>query len=175
MAPAPVRTTRPRWRLWGAAAAAVAGVGVVLSAYLVTRVDAITWGSVVASVVQPVDDIRRASLGATTWSPNAERWAGAEQNAASGASSAAFREILRLPRGPAAKPMESVQVLYSNGSATISVTVEPYRPGEHQPRTESSDRLNTLTVQRQGSWLTLSGDVPMGTLQQMALALPLQP
>lgn len=172
---APPRSARPRWRVWGAAAAAVAGVGVVLSAYLVTRVDAVTWGSVVASVVQPVEDIRRASLGANTWSPGGERWSDAQPGQGAGASSTAFREILRLPRGPAAKPMESVQVLYSNGSATISVTVEPFRPGEHQPRTESSERLNTLTVQRQGTWLTLSGDVPMGTLQQMALALPLQP
>ena len=55
------------------------------------------------------------------------------------------------------------------------VIVEPFRPGEHQPRTESSERLNTLTVQRQGSWLTLSGDVPMGTLQHMAQALQTQP
>jgi negative regulator of sigma E activity len=72
-------------------------------------------------------------------------------------------------------PMESMQVLYSNGSATISVTVEPFRPGEHQPRAESSERLNTLSVQRQSTWLTLSGDVPLGTLQQMASAVPLQP
>lgn len=169
------RATRPRWRLWGAAAAAVAGVGVVLSTYLVTRVDANSWGSVVASVVQPAEDIRRASLGAAAWSPSDGRWTDAPPSQGSGASPGAFREILRLPRGPASKPMESVQVLYSNGSATISVTVESFRPGEHQPRTETSERLNTLTVQRQGTWLTLSGDVPLGTLQQMALALPLQP
>jgi negative regulator of sigma E activity len=71
--------------------------------------------------------------------------------------------------------MESVQVLYSNGSATISVTVEPFKPGEHLPRTESSERLNTLSMQRQGSWLTLSGDVPIGTLQLMGQSLSAQP
>ena len=172
-APRPARAVRPRWRLWGAAAAAVAGVGVVFSAYLVTRVDVGSWGSVVASVVQPVEDIRRASLGTATLSAGGERWGEAPSGAS--ASSAGFREILRLPRGPAGRPTESVQVLYSNGAATISVIVEPFRPGEHQPRTESSERLNTLTLQRQGSWLTLSGDVPMGTLQHMAQALQTQP
>ena len=53
--------------------------------------------------------------------------------------------------------------------------MEPYRPGEHQPKVESSERLNTLSVQRQDLWLTLSGDVPLGTLQQMALAFPARP
>lgn len=173
------RAARPRWRIWGTAAAAVAGVAVVLSAYLVTRVDSITWGSVVAVVTQPVDDIWRASWGSPNPSGASAQWPGESNShgAASGAASATagFREILRLPRGPAGKPMESVQVLYSNGSATISVTVEPFKPGEHLPRTESSERLNTLSMQRQGSWLTLSGDVPIGTLQLMGQSLSAQP
>jgi hypothetical protein len=168
------RAIRPRWRIWGAAAAAVAGVAVVLSAYLVTRVDTISWGSVVAVVTQPVDDIWRASWGSPSAPGASAQWP-AEPNGSSAGSSAGFREILRLPRGPAGKPLESVQVLYSNGSATISVTVEPFKPGEHLPRTESSERLNTLSMQRQGSWLTLSGDVPIGTLQQLGQSLPAQP
>jgi len=168
------RAPRLRWRLWAGAAAAVAGGAVVLSAYLVTRVEEGSWGSVVASVAQPIDDIRRASVGAATWSNGSAAWVQPGPNPLS-SSASAFREILRLPRGPAGRPLESVQVLYSNGSATISVVVEPFKPGEHVPRTESSERLNTLTVQRQGNWLTLSGDVPLGTLQQMALSLPTSP
>jgi sigma-E factor negative regulatory protein RseA len=179
-AASPTRTPRPRWRLWGAAAAALAGVAVVLSAYLITRVEPVTWGSVVASMVEPIDNIRRASEGAATRSAASGLWPGtsAGQPAggeASSASASSFREILRLPRGPAGQPQQSVQLLYSNGFATISVVVEPYRAGEHVPRTESSERLNTLSVQRQGNWLTLTGDVPLGTLQQMALSLPPQP
>ncbi len=176
----PARTPRLRWRLWGGTAAALAGVAVVLSAYLITRVEPVTWGSVVASVVEPIDDIRRASVGAVTWAGAAALWPGASSGQpaggqASSALASSFREILRLPRGPTGQPQQSVQVLYSNGSATISVVVEPYKADEHVPRTESSERLNTLTVQRQGNWLTLTGDVPLGTLQQMALSLPPQP
>jgi len=55
------------------------------------------------------------------------------------------------------------------------VLVEPFKAGEHVPHTESSERLNTLTVQRQGNWLTLSGNVPLGTLQQIASTLPPHP
>lgn len=183
-AASPARTPRPRWRLWGGAAAALAGVAVVLSAYLVTRVEPVTWGSVVASVVEPIEDIRRASVGGASWSAGSGLWpAAAPEQAARGEALSAsalvpvssFREILRLPRGSAGQAQQSVQVLYSNGSATISVVVEPFKAGEHVPRTESSERLNTLTVQRQGNWLTLTGDVPLGTLQQMALSLPMQP
>ncbi|MFM8344093.1 MAG: MucB/RseB C-terminal domain-containing protein [Betaproteobacteria bacterium] len=177
------RAPRPRWRLWAGAAAAVGGVAVVLSSYLLTRVDPVTWGSVVASVMEPAEDIRRASVGAASWSGGAGTsglsgpWSGAAAPSAGEGGSAAmgFREILRLPRGPAGKPMESVQLLYSNGSATISVVVEPFQAGVHVPHSESSERLNTLAVQRQGKWLTLSGDVPLGTLQQMALSWPAQP
>jgi len=169
------RGTRAPWRLWGAAAAAVAGTAVVLTAYLVTRADPVTWGTVVAAVTRPLDDIRRASLGPSSAAdPSMPRSEG-KNDAAPLSFPYGFREILRLPRGPAGKPQESIQVLYSNGSATISLTVEPFRPGEHLPRRESSDRLNTLTLQRQDNWLTLAGDVPMGTLQQVALSLPTQP
>ncbi|MFM8696088.1 MAG: sigma-E factor negative regulatory protein, partial [Betaproteobacteria bacterium] len=38
------RAPRPRWRLWAGAAAAAGGVAVVLSSYLLTRVDPVTWG-----------------------------------------------------------------------------------------------------------------------------------
>jgi hypothetical protein len=177
------RAPRPRWRLWAGAAAAVGGVAVVLSSYLLTRVDPVTWGSVVASVVEPADDLRRASVAGASWSGGpgtaglSGPWSGAAAPLAGEGASASpgFREILRLPRGPAGKPMESVQLLYSNGSATISVVVEPFQAGVHVPHTDSTDRLNTLSVQRQGKWLTLSGDVPLGTLQQMASSWPTQP
>ena len=173
---APSRPLRLRRRLWAGTAAALAGVLVVGGAYLATRVESGSIGSVVSAVSQPLEDLRRASLGAATFgAPPAERPAGAEAGWASGSYPAGFREILRLPRGPAHQPLQSVQVLYSNGSATISVVSEPFRPGEHVPHSEVSERLNTLTVQRDGAWLTLSGDVPMGTLQQMALALRTQP
>lgn len=170
---APATRSAPiRRRLWAGSAAVVAGFAVVAAAFFTTRAD---FGD--ASVItlvsggQPLEDIRRASI--------APPGAGAANESTgmgfAGSAQAPFREILRLPRGPAQRPMESVQVLYSNGSATISVIVEPYRQGEHVPRTEASERLNTLTVHRQDVWLTLSGDVPMGTLHQMALALPARP
>lgn len=164
------RVAPMRRRLWAGTAAAVAGFAVVATAFITTRAD-FGDGPVIslAGVAQPQEDIRRAAVmpqGAT---------AAADTPMNQSASQAPFREILRLPRGPAHSPLESVQVLYSNGSATISVLVEPFRQGEHVPRTESSERLNTLTVQRQDVWLTLSGDVPLGTLQQMALALPSRP
>jgi sigma-E factor negative regulatory protein RseA len=166
------RSTPIRRRLWASTAAVVAGFAMVAAAFFTTRAD---FGD--ASVItlvsggQPADDIRRASI-APPGTSSATDLAGM---GLAGSAQAPFREILRLPRGPAQRPMESVQVLYSNGSATISVTVEPYRHGEHVPRTEASERLNTLTVHRQDVWLTLSGDVPMGTLHQMALALPDRP
>jgi len=172
------RAPRARWRLWAGAAAALGGVAVVLSAYVVTRVDPVTWGAVVAKVIEPIGDVRRASTGAASWSgaPGAQAGAAGGSTAEAVAMPAAgFREILRLPRGLAGKPPESVQVLYSNGSATISVLVEPFKAGEHVPHTESSERLNTLTVQRQGDWLTLSGNVPLSTLQQIASTLPPHP
>lgn len=162
---------RQRRRLWAATAAVVAGFGVVMTAYVSTRVEVVEFPSgIVVSMAEPVDDVRRASVvGAAPRAAHAE-WPWALSAPVSG-----FREILRLPRGSSQQPGEGTQVLYSNGSATISVVVEPYRPGQHVPRTETSERLNTLTVQRQDVWLTLSGDVPMGTLQQMALALQPQP
>ncbi|MFM2186187.1 MAG: hypothetical protein RIR43_759 [Pseudomonadota bacterium] len=157
-----------RRRLWAAAAAGVAGFAVVAGAFFTTRAE---WGDLPVIAWAPSggpssEDFRRASVG----SPGPDG-----SPALTGSTQAPFREILRLPRGPAQRPLESLQVLYSNGSATISVLMEPYRPGEHQPKVESSERLNTLSVQRQDLWLTLSGDVPLGTLQQMALAFPARP
>lgn len=177
VAPIPaVRPVRVRRRLWAGTAAALAGVLVVGGAYLTTRVESGPIESVVSVVSQPWEDLRRASVGATTFgTAPSDRPTGAEPGWAAGMPLLGFREILRLPRGPAHQPLQSVQVLYSNGSATISVITEPFRAGEHVARTETSERLNTLTVQRDGAWLTLSGDVPMGTLQQMALALRAQP
>jgi len=85
-----------------------------------------------------------------------------------------FKEVLRLPRGPADRPNEALQVLFSDGQATISVHIEPYRAGTH-PVPQPSERLNTLTLQRDGAWLTLMGDVPAATLVQFAAALQIQP
>jgi sigma-E factor negative regulatory protein RseA len=166
------RSTPIRRRLWASSAAVVAGFAMVAAAFFTTRAD---FGDApvitLVSGGQPADDIRRASIAP----PGSSLATDSTGMGPAGSAQAPFREILRLPRGPAQRPMESVQVLYSNGSATISVTVEPYRQGEHVPRNETSERLNTLTVHRQDVWLTLSGDVPMGTLHQMALTLPARP
>lgn len=176
---APARTARPRRRLWAASAAAAAGFILVGGAVLVSRVDggSAGWGAdllalgtgaavPVSSLSGPTDDLRRASvnIGSTGGAPWALR-----------TPVAGFREILRLPRGPASDPMQSVQVLYSDGTATISVQVEPFRPGEHEPKSESGQRLNALSVQREGVWLTLMGDVPLATLSQFASSMQAVP
>ncbi len=162
---------RQRRRLWAASAAVVAGFGVVMAAYLGTRVEVVEFPSGIAvSMGQPVEEIRRASVGGA-----GSRSAAPDGAWALGTPVTGFREILRLPRGTSQQAGDGLQVLYSNGSATISVVVEPFREGQHVPRVEASERLNTLTVQRNGVWLTLSGDVPIGTLHQMALALQPRP
>lgn len=163
-------------RLMTGSAAAAAGVALVMTAYFGTRleVDApmggimaatsggaamLSGGFVPAAPAPTAEDLRRAST---------------LERGQSGGSAAVggFREILRLPRGPAANPYESMQVLYSDGSATISLQIEPFREGEHLPRAEVGERLNTLSLQRHGSWITLTGDVPLGTLQQFATLVP---
>lgn len=167
------RRARPRHRLGAAVAAAVAGFAVVGSAYWLTRVDADESPALMAMsmALSGGSDLRRASVDGAPSNFSAGN-PGTAQGAATAVASGGFREILRLPRGPAQRPQESVQVLYSNGSATISVLMEPHRPGEHHTHAEAGDRLNTLSLQRNGQWLTLSGDVPLGTLSQFASELP---
>ena len=173
LAPAalPVRR-RVHRRLWSGTAAALAGVALVTASYIGTRVDVDgpTLGGLAggfSATPWAQEDIRRASVVGL----------GGAEALATGSAVAqqtpgpAFREILRLPRGPAARPYESVQVLYSDGSATISVELEPFREGEHVPRAEQGDRLNTLSLHRQGTWITLTGDVPLSTLHQFAGAV----
>lgn len=184
----PVRAPRPRRRLWAATAAVVAGFMLVGGAVVVSRVDsgASNWGSELLSLGPALsappstsDDLRRASVqfGAGTASGMGVGVGAGVESApwALRTPVAGFREILRLPRGPAHQPMQSVQVLYSDGSATISVQIEPFRPGEHVPKSESGSRLNALSVQRDGVWLTLMGDVPLATLSQIASSMQAAP
>lgn len=167
---APHRQRRTRTRVWAATAAAAAGFLVVGAAFLGTRVeDEVVSSLAVNSRGSVTQDLQRTSVGAAA--PIAP-WASPVEL---GASVSNFREILRLPRGPADRPQQAVQILYSNGSATISVLIEPYRPDEHRPRAEEGERLNTLSLHRHGAWLTLSGDVPLGTLHQVAAAVEPSP
>ena len=180
-APSGVTARRPRLRVWAASAAAAAGFSLVAGAYLVSRVDvdagmrdgfslsALSGWTSAAPASRPADELRRASVGllgqgAPAEGPMAAPWA-------LRTPVGSFREILRLPRGPASQPMQSVEVLYSNGAATISVQIEPYRPHEHVPKAETGERLNALSVQRDGVWLTLMGDVPLSTLSQFAASM----
>ena len=88
---------------------------------------------------------------------------------------AGFREILRLPKGKAGDANASLQVLYSDGAATISVEVQASPPAQLVAPVESGSRLNALSLQRDGVWLTLRGDVPPATLSQFAAALQVGP
>ncbi|MFZ9429845.1 MAG: sigma-E factor negative regulatory protein, partial [Burkholderiaceae bacterium] len=87
-----------RRRLWAAAAAGVAGFAVVAGAFFTTRAE---WGDLPVIAWAPSggpssEDFRRASVG----SPGPDG-----SPALTGSTQAPFREILRLPRGPAQRPL----------------------------------------------------------------------
>lgn len=193
----PVATTKVRAagrarlpvRLGLSMAAAVSGVAVVLGAYLATRIEdgaadsvwadlGLTPYRVTAPGFDPGTPVARVGEGVSAVSiANLDQAPLAPSSASTPTSPAAapgvFREILRLPRGPAGRPNEALQVLYSDGSTTISVVVEPYRPGEHMPQLQRGERLNALSLQRDGAWLTLSANLPPAALAQFASLVPL--
>lgn len=162
------RAARPRIRLWTSSAAAVAGFALVAGAVLSNRVEGDFESPVLSWVPGGGASLQAPALGAPDGVQDLRR---ASVEVGPAAAGTGFREILRLPRGPASNPMESVQVLYSNGTATISMQMDPYRPGEHVPKSEVGERLNALSVQRDGVWLTLTGDVPLATLGQFAATI----
>lgn len=165
----PIKAARPRRRIWAASVAATAGFLSVGLGYLATRVDPPdpAPGPAIA-LTAPPEDLRRASLAAGKSLDPTTPWA-------MGSSVGGFREILRLPRGPAHRPADSLQVLFSDGSSTISVLIEGSRPDGTTVAGASGGALNTLTVQRHGAWLTLTGDVSSETLGRIAAALRPQP
>lgn len=179
---------RSRTRLNLAVAAAVTGFLVVGTAFFGTRLDT-------DPVAATGDWMAWTRLGATPSATSSAtvgaglQWSGSGQALNSGSGVAwgtapaaasvsttgigAYREILRLPQGPADRPFEAMQVLYSDGVNTISVHIQPSVPGVRQPYAQRSERLNALGMQRDGAWLTLSGDVPPAVLQQFATVMPL--
>uniref|UniRef100_UPI00200CC762 hypothetical protein n=1 Tax=Escherichia coli TaxID=562 RepID=UPI00200CC762 len=92
-----------------------AGFLVVGAAFLGTRVgDEVVSSLTLTPGLGLMQDLQRTSVGAAA---STAPWASPVEL---GSPVSNFREILRLPRGPADRPQQAVQVLYSNGSATIS-------------------------------------------------------
>lgn len=67
---------------------------------------------------------------------------------------------------------QSLQWIFSDGLASVSIFVEPYDRQRHAKESSLSlGATQTLTRQHGGHWLTLMGEVPMATLRQFAGAL----
>ncbi len=64
-----------------------------------------------------------------------------------------------------------VQSVYSDGLAYVSVFIEPRDPKRHKPMMSSWGATSTLMQPLDDTWVTVVGDVPMGTLELFAAAL----
>jgi sigma-E factor negative regulatory protein RseB len=75
----------------------------------------------------------------------------------------------RRPPGAAPLPEGSMQWIFSDGLAAVSLFIEPYDGKRHQQEgVFSSGATQTLTHRVQDWWLTVVGEVPPQTLQAFA-------
>lgn len=66
---------------------------------------------------------------------------------------------------------EVLQTIFSDGLTHVSVFVEPLRPKRHRAGAGAFGATHTLMQPLGAFWITVVGDVPMGTLKQFADAL----
>ena len=67
---------------------------------------------------------------------------------------------------------QMLQVVYSDGLASVSVFIEPYQAERHTRSVHTTIGATQTLMRRQGDWwVTLMGDVPAPTLRQFADAL----
>jgi sigma-E factor negative regulatory protein RseB len=67
---------------------------------------------------------------------------------------------------------EMLQAIFSDGLTHISLFIEPYDPKRHHHASHSSiGATHTLMGRLGDAWVTVVGDVPIGTLKQFANAL----
>jgi len=64
-----------------------------------------------------------------------------------------------------------LQAIFSDGLTHVSVFIEPYRPERHRAGAGAVGATHTLMQPLGPHWVTVMGDVPMGTLKQFAAAL----
>ena len=64
-----------------------------------------------------------------------------------------------------------LQAIFSDGLTHVSVFIEPFRPDRHRPGAAAVGATHTLMQPLGPHWVTVMGDVPMGTLKQFAAAL----
>lgn len=68
-------------------------------------------------------------------------------------------------------PSDVLQAIFSDGLTHVSVFIEPYRPERHRAGSAAVGATYTLMHAQGPHWVTVMGDVPMGTLKQFAAAL----
>jgi sigma-E factor negative regulatory protein RseB len=66
---------------------------------------------------------------------------------------------------------DALQAIFSDGLTHVSVFIEPFRPDRHRPGAAAVGATHTLMQPLGPHWVTVMGDVPMGTLKQFAAAL----
>jgi sigma-E factor negative regulatory protein RseB len=72
---------------------------------------------------------------------------------------------------PAAGATPVLQTVYSDGLTHVSVFVEPYDLQRHKPMRTATGATHTMTQRIDDWWVTVVGEVPMGTVEQFAAAL----
>jgi sigma-E factor negative regulatory protein RseB len=87
-----------------------------------------------------------------------------------------FRKIHELRRLMAARdpdqpPIKVDQVVFSDGLAAISVFVEPVDKGERREGVASTGATHILVKRSGDFWITLLGEVPLATLEQVSSAI----
>jgi sigma-E factor negative regulatory protein RseB len=66
---------------------------------------------------------------------------------------------------------EVLQAIFSDGLTHVSVFIEPFRPERHRAGEADFGATHTLMQPLGVHWITVMGDVPMGTLKRFAAAL----
>jgi len=64
-----------------------------------------------------------------------------------------------------------LQAIFSDGLTHVSVFIEPFRAERHRAGSAEYGATHTLMQPMGAHWITVMGDVPMGTLKQFAAAL----
>lgn len=82
------------------------------------------------------------------------------------------RGVRRSVGGPDLDAGEPVlQAVFSDGLSHVSVFIEPYREGRHRAGQTAIGATHTLMRRHDQWWVTVMGDVPMGTVVRFADAL----
>lgn len=116
-------------------------------------------------MMSPPEGWRVERSDAVKTSPAAEGWS--MKSAVAG-----FKPMSCYKRGAAAGPEGTMQWIFSDGLASVSLFVEPYDRQRHvQEGLFASGATQTLTRRIQEWWLTAVGEVPAQTLKAFAQSL----